>query len=68
MFMNKIHYLEINMNKLNGHIYFLTGWEIMLFYLVVIVSRSKQLSHRDGKVPGKERTHHEQGIHSIKFF
>ena len=56
------------MNKLNGHIYFLTGWEIMLFYLVVIVSRSKQLSHRDGKFPGKERTHHEQGIHSIKFF
>lgn len=25
-FMNKIHYLENDMEKLNGHIYILTGW------------------------------------------
>ena len=50
MFMNKIDYLENNMEKLNGHIYFLTGWEIMLFYLAVIVNRSKKLSHKDWKI------------------
>lgn len=33
--MNKIHYLEKNMEKLNSHIYNLEGWEIVLFYLAV---------------------------------
>lgn len=55
IFTTKIHYLENNMGKLNGHIYFLTGWEIMLFYLAVIGNRSKKLSHRDWKISWQEK-------------
>lgn len=43
MFRNKVHYLEINMEMLNGHIYILTGWKTVLFFLAVHSEQIKEI-------------------------
>lgn len=65
MFMNKIHYLENNTEKLNGHIYILMGatGEPVLCYLGVYSKQIKEI-----KSQGLENFLARKGLSLSKFF